>query len=340
MTASQSSLFVRQDDEDLDGASAAAFSRWTVVSPVHSPTPKNHPHDHEGLPPASTTLLLTSSLSPEELSSHPHVSSGTHPHTPHHASTPSMPEDKEEEDLQQLLARARRRSLHSRRASTLPVLEDEEDEEDEEEEDLLQLLRHSRRHSDAPRPLRFHRATSSAPKNKEQEEELLLLHRSRRHSDAPRSLRAHRALTPSASKDKEQEGVMAGRGRKRRQVEREARQYNDDDLGDRSRRHRRPYRASPSLPLNLAREWCLSCAKYLAISAQFICVFPPNSAKCERCTRWKDPCVPVPAAEALSLENLLGLHHAFQVATGSVADEYRRRVVEAARALPAAVLRF
>lgn len=199
-----------------------------------------------------------------------------------------MPEDEEEEDLQQLLARARRRSLHSRRASTPAA------PKDEEEEDQLQLLCRSRRHSNAPRSLRLHHAsTLSARDDKEKEEELLHPRHSRRHSDAPRSLRAHRASTPSASKDKDQEGVVAGRGRKRRQVEREARQYNDDDLGDRSRRHRRPYRASPSLPPNLAREWCLSCAKYLAISAQFICVFPPNSAKCERCTRWKDPCVPV-----------------------------------------------
>ncbi|KFZ10705.1 hypothetical protein V502_07979 [Pseudogymnoascus sp. VKM F-4520 (FW-2644)] len=212
MTASQSSLFVHQDHEDLDGASAAAdssprTSKWTVVSPVHSSTPENHPHDLEGLPPTTTTLLLTSNLSPEELSSHPHVSSGTHPHNPHQASTTLVPEDEEEEDLQQLLARARRRSLHSRRASTPAV------PKDEEEEDQLQLLCRSRRHSDAPRSLRPHCASAlSAPNDREKEE---LLRRSRRHSDAPRSLLAHRTSTPSASKDKDQEGVVAGRGRKR-----------------------------------------------------------------------------------------------------------------------------
>ncbi|ELR05542.1 hypothetical protein GMDG_07462 [Pseudogymnoascus destructans 20631-21] len=43
----------------------------------------------------------------------------------------------------------------------------------------------------------------------------------------------------------------------------------------------------------LLRVCCLRCAKYLAKSPEFSCVFPASSTKCMRCTRLKDKCVPV-----------------------------------------------
>ncbi|OAF55803.1 hypothetical protein VC83_07890 [Pseudogymnoascus destructans] len=43
----------------------------------------------------------------------------------------------------------------------------------------------------------------------------------------------------------------------------------------------------------LVRVCCLRCAKHLAQSPEFSCVFPKTSTKCTRCTRLKDKCIPV-----------------------------------------------
>ncbi|ELR07080.1 hypothetical protein VC83_01924 [Pseudogymnoascus destructans] len=85
---------------------------------------------------------------------------------------------------------------------------------------------------------------------------------------------------------------------------------------------------------------CLRCAKYLAKSPEFSCVFPASSTKCTRCTRLKDKCVPfgqIPPAVAASVRDLLALQSDFGAAVGGVRIGLRARIVAAAAALPAEV---
>ncbi|ELR10586.1 hypothetical protein VC83_04133 [Pseudogymnoascus destructans] len=87
----------------------------------------------------------------------------------------------------------------------------------------------------------------------------------------------------------------------------------------------------------LLRVCCLRCAKYLAKSPEFSCVFPASSTKCTRCTHLKDKCVPIPPAVAASVRDLLALQSDFGAAVGGVRVGLRARIVAAAATLPAEV---
>jgi hypothetical protein len=221
----------------------------------------------EGFKPVSKTPFLTSNLTLEKLSSHQLVPSATRPHHLGSTSAPAAPEDDEEETLQQLLGWARRASNRPKPHS-------------QEQEELIARTpgRSRKRHySDGSRSPRSRRgSTSPGPKDGEEKEPPKLLpepcHRS--HHPSPTSsapkyenqgLLSRRTSNPPGPRNEEEKDSGAGRSPKRRRVEWEEKKYNEN-LDGRSRPGGHPRHASPSPASHLGREWCLRCAKLLAIT--------------------------------------------------------------------------
>ncbi|ELR02475.1 hypothetical protein GMDG_05524 [Pseudogymnoascus destructans 20631-21] len=88
----------------------------------------------------------------------------------------------------------------------------------------------------------------------------------------------------------------------------------------------------------LVRVCCLRCAKHLAQSPEFSCVFPKTSTKCTRCTRLKDKCIPVSLRAVLLIGPRLRCRRRLGSAGAAVGLRHASAATKAdCRALPAQV---
>ncbi|KFZ19027.1 hypothetical protein V501_00854, partial [Pseudogymnoascus sp. VKM F-4519 (FW-2642)] len=210
-------------------------------------------------------------------------------------------------------------------AATTTTTPEEDKEEEEEEEPVVTPRRSSRKSTTPASPQES--PTSPPPEEDEEEEEeeepVVTPRRSSRKRKRPASVAAEGEKEKGAKKGAKG-GDPPSSSSPSSSSSSSASSDSDSDSDDDPR-------------AALVRVCCLRCAKHLAKSPEFSCVFPKTSTKCTRCTRLKDKCVPIPSSVARAVRNLLHLQRSYDRAPAAVKQDRRDLVVACAAALPAKV---